>query len=398
MATHDIVLFQPAWMADYSFHLEPLDKLAEEYGLDFQLDDIMPAYRDLYSSWGGTIYAVPFDGDQHNLYYNTVAFESEENKKAFEEEYGYELVPPQTWDQYRDIAEFFNGRDWDGDGEPEYGVAEAWQRGGYAFWWWANKFASYGGVFFDEDLNPLINSPAGVKALENTLAIVDFVPPGTANFGYPELEAALIKGTVPMVVQWSSTGKSAMDPDQSEIVGKVGTAVLPGVEVNGEIHRRPGLPTGWSAGIPKYAENKEAAAYVLAIISTQEHALEICLDAKTYVDPWRISSFDAPEWLELWPDYPELGQQYVDVMKETVATGVPDLQIPGSAEYIRTADREISEAIAGNKTAQEALDAAAVAWDEISERFGRDNQKAAWNTEYDAMKALGIEYKPEIAE
>ena len=38
-----------------------------------------------------------------------------DEQAAFEAKYGYELVPPTTWEQYRDVAEFFT-RDTDGDG------------------------------------------------------------------------------------------------------------------------------------------------------------------------------------------------------------------------------------------------------------------------------------------
>ena len=399
MASHDIVLFMPAWLADYSQHLEPIENLAKEYNLNFYLDDIVPTYKLTYIQWDGVVYAVPFDGDQHNLFYNKVAFESEKNKADFKAQFGYDLVPPDTWDQYVDVAKFFSGRDWDDDGQPEYGVAEAWQRGGYAFWWWANKFLAYGGVWFDEEMNPLINSPAGIKALENTLAIRDYVPPGTANFGYPELEAAFVKGEVPMVVQWSSTGKSAMDPMQSLIVGKVGAKLLPGVKMaDGTIHRRPGLPTGWVAGIPKYSPNKEAAARVLEIISTPEHSLKAAELPTTYVDPWRESSFASDEWYDLWPGFPEYSKEFAQVLRTTAQTGCPDLQVPGTYEYWSAADREISEAIAGNKTAKEALDAAAAEWNNITQRFGLEQQKKAWNLQYDQIKKLGIKYVPELAQ
>jgi len=292
-SSYDIVLFQPAWIADYAPHLEPLKPLIEKYGLDFKLDDVIPNYLDLYVSWEDVLCAVPFDGDQFNLFYNKIAFEDERNKNLFKEEFGYDLKPPETWDQYLEIAKFFNGKDWDFDGKPEYGVTEAWQRGGYAYWWWWVKFVSLGGILFDEDMNPLIDSPSGKRALEINVELAKYVPPGTLNFGYPECENAFIKGDAPMVIQWSSTGKSAMDPTNSTIVNNVGVMLTPGVKVGEEIVHRTVLPTGWSAGIPKYAPNKEAAIRVLEILCRPENALKISLDPATVCDPWRISSFES---------------------------------------------------------------------------------------------------------
>lgn len=378
----DIVLFMPANLADYSKHLEPLQPLSEKLGLNFYLDDIMPVYRDIYCSWKGTLYAIPLDGDHMNLYYNKEAFAK------------YGLTPPTTWDDYDKIAELLNGKDWNNDGKKEYGVVEAWKRGGYAFWTWMNKFASYGGIYFDEEMNPLLNSPGAIKALEHTVNIVPFVPPGTLAFGYEECEQAFIGGVAPMVLQWCSTGKSAMDPDASLIVGKVGVALIPGAVIEGKLHRRTTLPTGWSAAIPKYARNKEAATCVLEYVSHPDRALKIAIDPKTYVDPWRVSSFNLPEWLSLWPEYESYTRDYLKVMKETVELGLPDLQIPGSDAYVKAADAEISAAIAGKKSPREALNDAVNAWNEITNRFGIEQQKEYWKAQYDAMKAKGIIYIP----
>jgi multiple sugar transport system substrate-binding protein len=397
IASHDLILFMPAWLADYSQYLEPIANLEKDYGVNYALDDIMPVYRQTYVRWGGVDYTVPFDGDQHNLYYNKKAFEDEKNKADFKAAYNYDLKPPETWDEYQDVAKFFNGRDWDGSGKLKYGVAEAWQRGGYAFWWWWDKFTSMGGVPFDENMKPLINTPAGVKALEVMLNTKQYAPPGVANFGYPELEAALLKAEVPMVMQWASTGKAAMDPKQSTIVNNIGAALLPGTKMaDGTIYRRPGLPTGWVAGIPKLAANKECAARVLEIISTPEHSLWAALDPATAVDPWRTSSYNSPEWSSMWPENTEYSKQYANVLRQTVEMGIPDMQVPGTYEYWNAADLEISEALAGKKSAQEAMDAAAKEWDAITKRFGVDAQKKAWNTQYDALKALGIEYMPDL--
>ncbi|MCD6317529.1 extracellular solute-binding protein [Candidatus Aerophobetes bacterium] len=378
----DIVLFMPANLADYSKHLEPLEPLIKKLGLNFYLDDIMPVYRDIYCSWEGTLYAIPWDGDQHNLYYN---------KEAFAE---YGLTPPTTWDEYDKIAELLNGKDWDHDGKREYGVVEAWQRGGYAFWWWMDRFASYGGIYFDEEMNPLLNSAGGIKALEHMVNITPFVPPGTLTFGYPECENAFIKSDAPMVVQWASTGKSAMDPTASLIVGKVGVALIPGVIIRGKLFRRTTLPTGWSAGIPKYAQHKEAAALVLEYLSQPDRALKICVDPKTFVDPWRVSSFNLTKWLSLWPGYESYTEDYLKVMKKTIELGLPDLQIPGSDAYVKAADAEISAALIGKKSPKKALDDAVKAWNKITDRYGREQQKEYWKAQYTAMQEKEIVYIP----
>jgi multiple sugar transport system substrate-binding protein len=398
-ASHDIVFISPKNMADYSTHLEPLGPLAEKWGLDFQLEgDVLPAFQP-YTSWAGVWLGVPFDGDQRSLMYNKDAFDNPEHQADFKAEYGYDLpAPPETWDQYKDAAEFFTGWDWDDDGQIEYGTAEAWRKGLWIFVWWMDRFASYGGVYFDEEMNPLINSPAGMKALQNMLDVEPFVPPGTPNFTNPEVRSFFAKGDTAMITNWSSLEKAVMNPEASDIVGKAVPAVMPGVMYKGEVYRRPPFGAGWAAGIPRYAENKDAAVHVLAFITQPEQSLELALDFDFGVDPWRISTLESDGWLEIWPDYPDYTEQFLNVISETPKIGIPDLQIPGTAEYISTLATELSLAVTGQKAAEQALDDAAEAWDAITDRLGRDRQKALWNEQYDDMKKLGIVYKPEIAE
>jgi multiple sugar transport system substrate-binding protein len=396
-SSHDIVLFQPAWLPDYAPHLVDLGALAEQLGLNFHMDDALEIFRTSYTTWEGTFLAVPIDADQHNFYYNRVAFEDERNREAYKAETGAELKVPETWDDYVQVAKFFNGRDWDFDGQPEYGVVEAWKRGGYAWYWWQSKFFSYGGIYFDEEMTPLINSPAGVKALEIQMAIKDFVPPGTANFGSPEARNAFMNGEAPMVVHWTSTAKLSKDPNASKIVDKVGVAMVPGVPDGDTIYRRPALPTGWVAGIPKYSKHIDAAAYILEYYLQPERSLAIALNPDAWSEPWRKSSFNPEAWLNKWPDDPDYARTLVAVMEETLDKGVPDLQIPGQDEYVKVADAEISAALTGEKSAQQALDDAAKEWDNITERLGRDQQLQYWSQQFKALQARGIVYRPELA-
>ena len=48
------------------------------------------------------------------------------------------------------------------------------------------------------------------------------------------------------------------------------------------------------------------------------------------------------------------------------------LRIEGAPEYWDIMDKNLSAAMAGQKTAQQALDDTAAAWEEITDRLGRD--------------------------
>ena len=46
------------------------------------------------------------------------------------------LDVPATWEQVRDVAEYFNGKDLNGDGEPDHGVVLPLMAGSWLTWIW----------------------------------------------------------------------------------------------------------------------------------------------------------------------------------------------------------------------------------------------------------------------
>lgn len=395
-SSYDFIVFMPAWMPDLAEHLQPMEALAKKNNLNLKLEDIPTTLRDIYSSYKGTLVAMPFDGDQFQFFYRTDVFTDEKNKTDFKTKYGYNLAPPDTWDQYMDLARFFNGRDWDNTGKPKYGTAEAWRKGAPAYRWWMAKFLSYGGLYFDENFKPLINTPAGLKVMEMTAELVKLTPPGTNNAANNEATAFFTKGDVPMTYNWSSTGKAAMDPTKSDIVGKVGVAMQPGAMVGGKLIRRPSLATGWSIAIPKYSKNKDLSMKVVEFISRPENALMLSTNSVTYntVDPWRKSSFDASKWLSVWPGNDAFAKQLVQVTNDSLTAGMPDLQLPNVNEYIKALDSEICYVITGEKTPQNALIDAEKEWNAITDRMDKEFMKKYWLAQYNELKKAGITYIP----
>lgn len=389
-SSYDIVMFSPQWLADFARHLEPLKSMAEAAGLNLSLDDVLPAFRDMYSTWAGTLYAMPFDGDMHILYYNTAAFGNLEYQKRFRDKYGYALAPPQTWEQYRDMAEFFNGWDWFGDGQKHYGASDGYRPGRTGFWWFMGRFANYGGVYFDEEMRPLINSPNGVKALQNMVDIFQFAPPGSTTFGYTEVENALVKADAALSTNWTSVARVAEDPKRSKVVGKIGYAMLPGTTIAGKLHRVGSLASGWSLGIPKYSKNKEAALYALELYTRPDVSLKICLNPATGVDYTRRSSVESAEARGGWPTAP----RFLEVIRASVDVGFPAPLIPGAEEYMKVGGDALAAAVAKTKGVKQALDDAAAEWNRITDRLGRENQRQLWKAQYDAMKKRGLVYKP----
>ena len=53
---------------------------------------------------------------------------------------------------------------------------------------------------------------------------------------------------------------------------------------------------------------------------------------------------------------------------------IPNLRIPGTAEYMRILDIELSSALVGQKSIQEALDSVYEEWQTITSRLGKEQQ------------------------
>ncbi|MCC6180022.1 MAG: extracellular solute-binding protein [Chloroflexi bacterium] len=384
--SYDVFMFGPYLLADYAPHLEPVKPLIDKVGLDLALDDILPTFKDYYLNWGGTQYAMSFDGDMHMILYNREVFEDTALMKQYKDKTGKELGPPATWDDYVAIAQFFHETPWRKDGQKGFGVSE-----GYAspHWWWESRFSAYGGMFFDEELKPLINSQNGILATENLVKTAAFTPPGANNWAYQDVENALIKGEAPLSMNWSSAARAAQDPQKSTTAGKIGYAVTPSAPVNGQVWpSRPALCTGQNLGIPKYSKSKEAAAYVLWFLTRPEVHARHCLDTATGIDAYRPSVLKNEQFVKTY------GQQYIDVISTTLQTGFPDLQVPGAFEYYTKLRDGLSQAITKVKPVKEALDGVADEWNKVSQRVGVDRQKEAWNKALTAMKTRGLVYRP----
>ncbi len=390
----DLIMFNPTDFADYSRHFEPLEPFVKKHGLELHLDDIAEAYRKTNMYWGGKLYAMPLDGDIHIMFYNRTAFELPANQAKFKEQFGYDLAPPQTWKQWDDMAKFFNGWGWDGSENKLFGAGASLKENNYSFYWWQQRFFSYGGQYFDKDLNPLINTKPGVRALQDLVDTVQYYPPGVLLFESEEPKTMLIKGEVPMLVSWTSTGKRVGDAKQSLIVEKAGYGVLPGHEVDGKILRTVPNTGGRSLAISKYSKVKDATSVVLAFVSSPKQSLKIVMHPKTLMDPWRTSHLTSEEFGAAWPG----ANFYLKAIKDSFPHTVPGIQIPGGLEYRRRLAEMVTRALQKSMTAEAALNQAAAEWNKITKRRRKKRQMQYWSQQIQAMTEAGITFRPELAE
>lgn len=396
-------LYAPDFLETGAF--QPLGEYLEKYeGTEAYLEDIVPVYKEFYMKFDGQIYALPMDGDVHVLHYRPSYFKNEEYKKKFEEEYGYPLEVPKTWLQYIDVAEFFTKHTPEGI----YGT----QLGGgrpFSFAWFFNIAAAMGVKYFDEDMNPQINTPEAVKALEMLVKMAKYSPPGVENYTGSQEISNWQQGKVVMHVWWVDMREFTAQA-KVPIVGDTADTVMPGVLLpNGDIVRRATMPYGRVALIPKNIpqERKEAAFYVAYRLSHPDYSIYSVADPYCGMDPYlkshfsekAIAQYTKPNPLRgTTPKYPENkgifgtieeAREHMEADKANLAVGFPQPVWPGAPEYCDTLSMYISKALAGEMSAKEALDAAAKEWIEIVEKRGKESQKKYYANFVKAAKKLG---------
>jgi multiple sugar transport system substrate-binding protein len=392
-ATYDATLFASAWMGDFAgnkYLLDLTDRIKADK--DLKWDEILPTYQQRVN-WGGRLYALPIDGDVHTAYYRIDALGNPQYQARFKAKYGYDLRPPQSWKEYHDIAEFFNGWDWVGDGRKHYGVLEAYKRGGQAFWYFMSHAAAYvsvpgqkGNMFFDpETMKPQINNPGFVKALEDWVALVKLGPPGMINFDSGDVRSQFAAGTAALAVDWGDTGIIGDTDPKSVVKGKTGTLVLPGSlqlynyktgqwTTLSKPNAAPYLAFGgWVCGVTATTKHPDAAYDFCRIFSEPKGSYLLVTTGETGLNPFRYSHFtDLSGWRKFGFVQPDLGL-YLGAIKASLAhpNAQLDLNLPGQARYLDALETQLARAAAGELTAKAALDNAASEWDKITDDLGR---------------------------
>ncbi len=236
-----------------------------------------------------------------------------------------------------------------------------------------------------------VNNPAWVRGLEEYIRASKLAPPSALNFSFGEVNAAFAGGQVAQSIGWGDTGVISADPKQSVIAGNVGSAVLPSSD---EVYNYKTkawdkfdapLDTsfmafgGWQAAVPQSSMKQEAAWDFISYLTSPEVSGEATVTGGTGVNPYRIShTTNLDRWSTIFSE--REAQEYLGAQKAAVTAEnvVLDMRLPAYFSYTEILEIELSRALAGEVTPQEALDKVATDWNELTDSLGRDSQLAAY--------------------
>jgi len=306
----------------------------------------------------GKLVQIPRHGDVSNLFFIKSIFEDKENKRKFKAQYGYELKPPETYDQYKDMAIFLT------DPPDFYGTMYVGKDEAVCGRFYEILIAN-GGRLFDDSWHPIFNSEEGIKTLQWFIDLYEAkaVPPGVLNYLWGDTGMGFASGTIALNMDWAGWSAFFNDPENSKVAGDVGFVRAP----KGDAGVRSGW-AGWhSFSVTENSKNKEAAISLILFLTNYESQMS---EARTGLLPSR-----AKVWDDIVAEHESKGNDFMAKVFRTWKLSLaedaftPPL-IPEWPEFTNILFPELQAGIVGDKTAKEALDDAAEAADQLMRDAG----------------------------
>lgn len=144
-----------------------------------------------------------------------------------------------------------------------------------------NMYAGFGGAFFDESGMTLINSEAGVKALETMKALTEYMDPEFLVSDSTYVQQQFQQGKIAMANLWATRAAAMDDAAESQVVGKVGMAPAPFAEAGS-----PPATTIWWDGIviaKNIPDDEAEAAFRLALEGISPRTVAAANDAAVWL-------------------------------------------------------------------------------------------------------------------
>ncbi|MGY3438940.1 MULTISPECIES: ABC transporter substrate-binding protein [unclassified Marinovum] len=327
----------------------------DDLGEDYDADDILPAMADGLSL-DGTLYAAPFYGESSMIMYRTDLMEAA----------GKEMPEAPTWDFIKEAAVAMT------DKENEiYGICLRGKAG------WGENMAfltamsnAFGARFVNEEWEPQYNTEAWSNTLNFYIDLMNEAgPPGASSNGFNENLSLFQQGKCGMWIDATVAASFVTNPDDSEVADKVGFALAP----NTGLGKNSNWLWAWALAIPAGTQ-KEAAAKEFIKWATSKDYIELVAENEGWanVPPGARTSLYENENYKKVP-FAEMtlkSIQSADPKNSTVDpvpyVGVQFAAIPEWSGLAGQIGQEFSAALAGQQTADEALEKAqAIAEEEL---------------------------------
>jgi multiple sugar transport system substrate-binding protein len=371
-------------------------------------EQFLPSMKRLYT-WQDKLCGVLFDADAQILYYRKDILGNASYQEKFKSKLGYDLPnPPRNMNEMHDVASFFTGWDWNGDGKDDWGISLHSKVNEQGFFHFLTLAAPYVVspnnryfYFNPEDMKPLINSEGHLRALEDYVKFLPNGPKEQIGWTLEQGWNVFLAGHAVMEPTWGDLPTLAQDRARSSVQGRVGATIIPGTTeafnpIKGQWDKYPlnvvGNTNGgsWHCVISRLSKKKEATYDFLAFMANKKNAFFNVTNGWTGVQPGMKYEFFPPvgtakihEWENQGWDKDDaiayLNAYYANLVLPSQEIY---LRIPGAAEYWHELDVRVSSVLSGARKPKEALDDIYQAWEQITDRHGRESQKKLYAESY----------------
>ena len=106
---YDVYTMETAEKAGFaeSGYILPMDDYIAANAAEVDYADVAPVLADITTRYKGQIWGLPYYTYTQGQFFRQDLFDDPTEQAAFKAKYGYDLTPPQTWDQVTDMAQFF---------------------------------------------------------------------------------------------------------------------------------------------------------------------------------------------------------------------------------------------------------------------------------------------------
>jgi ABC-type glycerol-3-phosphate transport system substrate-binding protein len=293
-------------MNEWGFNgwLMPLDDLIDEYGDEYDLEDI-PDQMWEAATIDGQVMGIPITSNTFQLIYREDLFEK----------HGIDV--PETYDEVISASQELR--------ENENSINVPFTLNLHAGWAWEIEFLhflrAFGGKYINDDNTCAFNSEAGVKALEMMKRVANEAM-GDAGMSYSidDSEIGLQTGRLAFANIWASRAAGMLDPEKSNYPDELKFAPSP--------RPKEGGPRGASTYndfycIPKTTEVDKELIFKVIMEATD---LESQKEAAGYGIPTRQKAVQS-----------EQADPYMPSAMESIAEGVGAYQVSPANPIARTA-------------------------------------------------------------
>jgi sorbitol/mannitol transport system substrate-binding protein len=325
----------------------------------FDQDDILEPMVTSLSGDDGKVYGEPFYGESSFLMY----------RKDVLEAAGVTMPARPTWPQVADIAAQVDGA--------QPGMAGICLRGQPG---WGQVFAplttvvnTFGGTWFTEDWDAAVNDEPFREAVQFYVDLVrDHGELGASQAGFTECLNNLVQGNVAMWYDATSAAGS-LEATDSPVKGKIGYAAAPVIETD-----TSGWLYAWSWSIEEASSKKDQAWEFISWASSKEYEELVGTELGWSRVPAgkRASTYENPQYLKEAGAFAEPTRQAIETadpldpgVQPRPAPGIQFVDIPEFPALATQVSEDVSSAIAGQMTVDDALDQGQRLAEDVSERY-----------------------------